>query len=73
MLVTNSATQFTSRGKDAISRLFWYLWENKEVFDIFVDNYLNQQCKQLYESGQLDKLQDLLELVVHRLFVDLTS
>lgn len=45
VLETDLNIQFSSRGKDPISRLFWYLWEDKEIFKVFIDEFIVKQCE----------------------------
>jgi hypothetical protein len=40
VLETDLNIQFSSRGKDPIARLLWYLWEDQEIFKEFVDNFM---------------------------------
>ena len=48
------------------------LWEDKDVFNSFVNDFLLKYCDDNYHTHRI-KVKQLLELVIHRLFVDVTS
>lgn len=39
------ADQFKTQGKYAIESLMWYLWENPQYFDWFVNDFVINECE----------------------------
>lgn len=72
---TDLDKQFSKQGVPYIMMLLWQLWEEKNVFEIFVDQFIVKQCEQTPEEYERDpyKLEAFFEMIVHRIFVDLTS
>jgi len=58
-----------------VTRLMWYLWDDPEIFKLFTDKFMVKQCEITPEEYERDpqKLDEFLEMVVHRCFLDLTS
>ena len=75
VLETDLNVQFSARGKDPIARILWYLWEDKDIFNKFVDEFMVKKCQVTPEQYEQDptRLDEFLEMIVHRCFVDLTS
>ena len=57
---------------NAIKQMFGYLWENKDVFDAFSEKFLFTYCEEKLATDPA-KVDQMLDLVVHRLFTDLTD
>ena len=57
---------------NAIKQMFGYLWENNEVFDAFSNAFLVPYCEEMLQTDP-HKVDQMLDLVVHRLFCDLTE
>ena len=57
---------------NAIKQMFGYLWDNKDVFDAFSNNFLVNYCEDKLKEDPF-KVDQMLDLVVHRLFTDLTE
>ena len=55
--------------------LLWQLWEETNVFHIFMDQFIVKECSQTPEEYEKDPypLDTFCEMIVHRVFVDLTS
>ena len=56
----------------AIKQIFSYLWDNEDVFDEFSNNFLVSYCEEMMAENHF-KVDKMLDLVVHRLFTDLTE
>mmetsp|Transcript_34536 Transcript_34536/g.45429 ORF Transcript_34536/g.45429 Transcript_34536/m.45429 type:complete len:152 (+) Transcript_34536:123-578(+) len=57
---------------NAIKQMFGYLWENKDVFDAFSNAFLVPYCEEMLQKDPF-KVDQILDLVIHRLFCDLTE
>ena len=65
--------QFTSDGKRVIEQMFWYLWDNKQVHELFVNEFLIKNCEAYFQRQEVEKAQELIEVVVNDLFLEHTG
>lgn len=65
--------QFGSRAKPWIEALLWQLWESPEILTLFIDEYIIKECRAHFDNKQPTKANEILEMVVHHLFVEHTA
>lgn len=66
-------TQFTPDGKRVIETLFWYLWDNKDIQNTFIDDYFIKKCHEHFNRKEQKEASELIEMVVHDLFIENTA
>jgi hypothetical protein len=54
-----------------IDMLVWYLWDNKDIQNTFIDEFL-KNCNEHLANKEKQKAIELIELVVHDLFLEHT-
>lgn len=73
MLIDDPSTEFNDEdAANSVKQLFTYLWDNKDVFNAFSGTFLVPYCEQHIVHDPF-KVDHLLDLVVHRLFCDMTD
>ena len=71
--MNDSSKEFDSEdAANSVQQLFGFLWEYPEVVDAFSNEFLVPYCRQ-HISGDHLKVDQLLDLVTHRLFSDYTA
>lgn len=54
VLETDLNIQFSKIGKDPVTRLMWYLWDDQEIFKLFIDRFMVKQCEITPEEYERD-------------------
>ena len=73
IVVKDPASEFESEDTaTSVQQLFGFLWEYPEVFDTFSNNFLVQYCQEQMQVDEF-KVDQVLDLEVHRLFTDVTA
>lgn len=56
-----------------LDRLLGYLWDSKEIQDTFVQDYFIKNCNEHFKKQEKQQALDMIEMVVHDLFLEHTS
>ena len=73
ILIKDPSQEFESEdASNAVHQLFGFLWDYPEVFDAFTNDFLVPYCQEQMQINHF-KVDQILGLVVHRFFCDVTA
>lgn len=65
--------QFTPDGKRVLEQMFWYLWDNKDIQTLFVEDFFIRNCEMYLRKKDPQAATELIEMVMHDMFLEHTS